>query len=81
MSTKAIANLTVRELKRALSIRERIESLEKKLQGIFGGTEDVTTTNRRQKRRGGMSPAGRARIAAAMKARWRKAKRAGRSSL
>ncbi len=81
MSTNTIANLSVRELKRALSIRERIESLKKKLKGILGSTDSEESVRHPGKRRRRMSAAGRARIAAAMKTRWRKAKQAGRSSL
>jgi hypothetical protein len=81
MNTNKLANLTVRQLKQAVSIRERIESLERKLGRILTVHDGAVGNDRPKGGKRGMSAAGRARVAAAMKARWRKAKQAGRSSL
>ncbi len=78
-----IKDLTVAQLKRAIEIREEIESLQAQLAGIGGGRigrpPGVRLGRPPGKRR--MSAAGRARIAAAAKARWAKAKAAGKSKL
>lgn len=60
--------LSVTQLKKAVSLREKIDSLKTELAHIFGTTEAAGGTGRR----GGMSAAGRARIAAAQRARWAK---------
>ncbi len=69
-------------LKEAVAIRERIEGLEQRLNQILGGAPVTTSAPSRSSKRGGtrgkMSPAARARIAAAMRARWAK-QRAGSS--
>jgi hypothetical protein len=66
-------DLSLEQLERALSIRKRIAQLEGQLAGIFGrdGANSATKHHRPRKK---MSAAGRARIAAAQKARWAKAK-------
>jgi hypothetical protein len=69
-----LKTLTVEQLRRAVSIKERIERLEAELRAIMvdGPSGPVkseaasSTTGRR------MSAAGRARIAAAARARWAK---------
>ena len=73
----SLANVSVTQLKRAVSIKGQIEKLEAQLGKILGGSANaqVTPTNGRKKRRK-MSKAGRARIAAAAKARWAKWKAA-----
>jgi hypothetical protein len=85
-----INDLTVAQLRRAVSIREEIESLQEQLESLIGGSSSVSAPKRRgpgrrpkavaategneedapRKRR--MSAAGRARIAAAARARWAK---------
>ncbi len=69
MST--LANLTVAQLKQALAIQERIETLERELNEI-SGEEVPTVPNPSPAGRRTMSPAARANIAAAQRARWAK---------
>jgi hypothetical protein len=62
----ASSNISVRELRKAVELRERIEALEQQLASILGGTGQVGS------RPGGrtISASGRARIAAAQRLRW-----------
>ena len=64
-------SVTVVQLKRAIAIREHIESLQTELDQILGG--EVATPHSGNGRRK-MSAAARARIGAAQKARWAKVK-------
>jgi hypothetical protein len=68
----SLSNISVRDLKKAITLRERIESLERRLAAILG--ESTSSANGR---RGGntMSAAGRARIAAAQRRRWAKTRK------
>jgi hypothetical protein len=61
------------QLKRALEIKEKIEALENELNQIFG-TRSVGRPAGSGRKGGGISAAGRARIAAAQKARWARLK-------
>jgi hypothetical protein len=72
---KRLRDLTVAELKKATAIKERIETLERELTGIFGIPEPMTVggTMRRHRK---MSAAARAKISAAAKARWAKVRAA-----
>jgi hypothetical protein len=69
----SIINLTPAQLRQAADLKEQIVGLERQLSQL-SGTEAVTvaapatTTSKK----GGMSAAGRARIAAAAKLRWAK---------
>jgi hypothetical protein len=65
----SLRDLSVAQLKKAATIKERIEQLEKELTGILGTAEPVTL-GRAIRRRRKMSAAGRAKISAAAKARW-----------
>lgn len=72
------SSVTVEQLKRAVEIKEQIEQLNAELASILGGQE---TGNARPAvagvqsgKRRGMSAAARAKIAAAQRARWAKAK-------
>jgi hypothetical protein len=73
-----IKDLTLSQLKRAIEIREEIESLQAQLAAIGDGSgsgrvgrpPSIIKLGRPAKRR--MSAAGRARIAAAARARWAK---------
>jgi hypothetical protein len=70
-----LSGLSVAQLKRAITIKEKIEFLEKELASVLGAAPAVPAAPAvvpRKKRR--MSAAGRARIAAAQKARWAKKK-------
>ncbi|HEY7168803.1 MAG TPA: hypothetical protein VIB79_29865 [Candidatus Binatia bacterium] len=59
--------LTVNQLKRAATIKEQIDVLNRELRGILGG--EANTGARRQGRRT-MSAAAKRKIAAAQRARW-----------
>ena len=75
--TTNLSNLSVAQLKRAVSIREQIDSLSEELREILGGGANGVPSPLVYKKRKGMSAAGRARVAAAQRARW--AKRNGKS--
>jgi hypothetical protein len=67
----SLRDLTVAQLHKAAAIKERIEQLERDLTSILGIPEAMTVGGVVRRRRK-MSPAARARISAAMKARWAK---------
>lgn len=71
--------LTLAQLKKAVSLRERIESLQDELNSLLGagGASPARGSGRRHK----MSAAGRAAISKAAKARWAKVKAAGKNRL
>ena len=85
MNSNPLASASAKQLRRALALRERIEALEQKLHAILGGATQPSPAPvpkaPGRKLKGGMSAAGRESVAAAMRARWRRAKMAGRSSL
>ena len=69
--------LTTNQLKQALQIREQIETLQQKLETLLGGTASAAKSKQKVSRPAAkrtMSEAGRAKIAAAQKARWAKTK-------
>ena len=68
-----LSSLTSAQLKRAASLKDKIAALEKELNAILGAP---TTAASVPKKKGKMSAAGRAKIAAAQKARWAKIKAA-----
>ena len=68
-----IASLSAKQLRRAADIKDKIQSLEKELEQILGSLIKPAAPAVPKKRRK-MSAAGRARIAAAQKARWAKIK-------
>jgi len=79
--TNLLTDLTVAQLKRAVSIKERIDTLERKLSSILGGRNTLRSSNGRvggRRKRRKMSAASRAKIAAAARARWAKV-RAGKA--
>jgi hypothetical protein len=65
-----LTELTTSQLRRIVAIKEEIEALQSQIQSLASDTEIPAPRagNGRRKRR--MSAAGRARIAAAAKARW-----------
>jgi hypothetical protein len=69
--TNILSGITAGQLRRAITIKERIETLEGELNQILGSVDDggaaAAPTTRRK---GKMSAAGKARIIAAQKARW-----------
>ena len=74
MQSDLLANVSLQQLKQAVAIREKIESLEKELSRIIGGQPSAAKsgapTPKRKRRK--MSAAARAKISAAAKARWAK---------
>ena len=83
MTNYSVANLSVQQLRQVLAIREQIEALEAQLASLLGSpapasavpkTKPVKSASVAARKRGGISAAGRARIAAAQKARWAKLK-------
>jgi hypothetical protein len=71
----SISSLSAQQLRRAADIKDKIQSLEKELEQILdSSTEPVSVAVPKKRRK--MSAAGRARIAAAAKARWAKVKAA-----
>ncbi|MFM1942321.1 MAG: hypothetical protein RI897_1303 [Verrucomicrobiota bacterium] len=73
MPVISLKGLTAKQLRQAATIRERIDDLEKQLAAILGsgggGGGEVEVKPKRQ-----MSAAARAKIAAAQKRRWARAK-------
>ena len=68
-----LSDLSVSQLKRAVSIKERIEKLTRELSSILGKSGD---SNKAANSSRTMSLAARRKIAAAQKARWAKLRRA-----
>ena len=69
MQTNLLTNVSIQQLKQAVTIREKIDGLEKELNRIVGG-QSPTTRNAAPRRRRRLSAAGRAKLSAMMKARW-----------
>src|ERR1700726_584477 len=69
-------HISLGSLEEALSIRRQMETLEKRLSALLGGSPSTAALTHKGKRR--MSAATRAKIAAAARARW--AKRKGRTT-
>ena len=69
----SITNLSAQQLRQAADLKEKISALENQLSQLLGST---TTVAKATKKKGGMSAAGKAKIAAAQKARWAKVKAA-----
>lgn len=66
-------NLTASQLRQAANLKEKIAGLENELAQLMG-TKAASTATAKPAKRGGMSAAGKARIAAAQKLRWAKIK-------
>jgi hypothetical protein len=69
----SLTSLTPKALRRAADLQEKIVSLQKELSYILGAPADAAPSAGPKKRT--MSAAGRARIAAAARARWAKIRR------
>jgi hypothetical protein len=69
----SITNLTSKQLRQAANLKDKIESLEKRIGKLLGSPSKPVAEAKPKKRRK-MSAAGRARIAEAQKARWAKLK-------
>ena len=65
-----LSSLTVTQLRRAADLKEKIEALTKELVSLTGVPDSLPSLPK--KTRNKMSAAGRAKIAAAQKARWAK---------
>ena len=85
-----ISNLSAAQFRRAADIQDKIETLQSELASILGGGGTGVANGAKRigrppgsgkKGKRTMSPAARARIAAAARLRWKKAKAAGRNSL
>ena len=72
----SIANLSAQQLRHAANLKEQIAGLEKQLATLFGAETTVAQATAKPAKKGGMSAAGRARIAAAAKLRWAKVRAA-----
>lgn len=68
-----LSSLTITQLRRAADLKGKIEALNKQLASIFGAS---TPAPAKAPKKGKMSAAGRANVAAAQKARWAKIKAA-----
>jgi len=73
----SIATLSAQQLRRAASIKDQLDTLNVELSRLLGNSDGRTAPARSRT----MSAAARKKIAAAQKARWAKAKAAGRKSL
>ena len=70
-------DLTSIELRKAADLKDQIAGLEKQLAALLGAeSKAVPAASKPAKKNGGMSAAGRARIAAAVKLRWAKVRAA-----
>ena len=67
----SLINLSAQQLRRAAGIKDKIDGLQDKLNRILGATTENQKAPRKKRK---MSRAARAKIAAAQKARWAKAK-------
>ena len=68
-----LQSLTIKQLRRAIALKGKIETLSNKLASILGAQASVSAKAPKKR---GMSAAGRAAVAAAQKARWAKIKKA-----
>lgn len=78
MTANVIFSLSANQLRRAAEIKEQIDALNSELGSILAGINPNSgePSNRRRK----MSAAGRARIAAAARARWAEMRSSGKST-
>lgn len=74
----SIINLSAQQLRQAANLKDQIAALEKELAALTGTSVKTAAPKAAQpvKKKGGMSAAGKARIAAAQKLRWAKVKAA-----
>ena len=69
-----LLTLSVKDLRRAVAIRERIDGLQRDLGRIIGAQAAPVENGSPRRKKGKMSSAAKARISAGMKARWAKRK-------
>ena len=72
MQSNPLTTLSVKDLKRVVAIRERIDGLQRSLDRITGAPAAPVRNGVPRRKKGKMSTAARARISAGMKARWAK---------
>jgi hypothetical protein len=72
MIMQSLAELPIQKLKRAVGIREQIEALTLELNELLGTQAFVSLDGGMSDKRRSLTPAGRARIAAAQRLRWSK---------
>lgn len=72
MMMNSLATLPLTQLKRAINIREQIESLRLELDQLLVAPAPNFTNGAKSNHKPGLSAAGRARIAAAQRLRWSK---------
>jgi hypothetical protein len=83
----ALSDLSAQQLRKAASLREKIDTLEKQLASILGQAPapkpaaGPRAAKPAAKRRRKLSKAARAKLSASAKARWAKVKAAGKKSL
>src|SRR5271154_6906808 len=70
----SITNLSVQQLRKAATLKEKIQSLEKELGQLLGSTAVPGVATGSKKKKFKMSAAAKAKISAAAKARWAKIK-------
>ena len=83
MTEMTIINLSSKQLRKAAKIQDKIADLQNELSRLLGSksTSSASVKGRKKRTRRPMSAAAKKKIAAAAKARWKKAKAAGRTSL
>jgi hypothetical protein len=74
MQSNLLTTLSIKDLKRAVAIRERIDGLQRDLDRITGTQTTPAKNGASRPKKSKMSAAARARISAGMKARWAKRK-------
>ena len=70
----SISNLSVQQLRKAATLKERIQSLEKELNQLLGSTVASVAGPAPKKKKFKMSASAKAKISAAAKLRWAKIK-------
>jgi len=70
----SITNLSVKQLRKAAALKEKIQSLERELGRLLGSTAASTATAVPRRKKFRMSAAAKAKISAAAKARWARIK-------
>src|SRR5260221_9535764 len=73
----SLTNLSVKQLKHAVVLREKIDALERELAALVGGPQTPGVNGHGGRRT--MSAAARAKIGAAQKLRWAKQRKSGKA--
>ena len=72
MQNNLLTTVSVKDLKRAVAIRERIDGLQRDLDRISGAQTESAKNRAPRRKKSKMSAAARAKISAAAKERWAK---------